>query len=408
MEGSRAVVICEPVRTAVGRYGGLLRDVPAQDLAATVIRGLLARTGVDPERISDVLLGQCYPTMEAPAIGRLAALNAGLPVSTSGLQIDRRCGSGLQAVLYAAMQVQCGVSDIVLAGGAESMSGASFFSHEMRWGSKGAGTMLHDSLARGRVTAGGALYPVPGGMIETAENLRAEYGITREDQDQLAVRSHQRAVNAQQQGRFADEIVPVTISGRGGVTVADVDEHPRADTSMETLARLKPIMGGTQDQATVTAGNSSGQNDGASVCLVTTAGRAESLGVRPMARLVSWAVAGVPPRTMGIGPVPAVSALLDRADLSLADIDLIELNEAFAAQVLACTRSLGLTSVDLEERVNVNGSGISLGHPVGATGGRILATLLREMDRREVRFGIETMCIGGGQGLAALFERTVA
>jgi acetyl-CoA C-acetyltransferase len=270
----------------------------------------------------------------------------------------------------------------------------------MRYGVGSGGVMLHDRLTRARITAGGESYPVPGGMLETAENLRREYGISREEQDQLALASHERAVAAQKDGRFDAEIVPITV----GDDVIDRDQHPRADTSLERLAKLPAILGRQDPESTVTAGNSSGQNDGASACLVTTREKAEALGLRPLARLVSWAVAGVAPRTMGIGPVPSTEKALSRASLSLSDIDLIELNEAFAAQVLACTRAWGFGEGDFE-RLNVNGSGISLGHPIGATGGRILATLLREMDRREARFGIETMCIGGGQGLAAVFER---
>lgn len=402
----RDAVICEPLRTPVGGFGGALRDVPAHELAATVIRALVERTGLPPESVDDVLLGHCYPTMDAPAIGRVAALDAGLPVSVGGLQIDRRCGSGLQAVLYAAMQVQAGASEVVLAGGAESMSNASFYSTSMRWGVRGAGpgVLLHDSLARGRVTAGGAHFPVPGGMLETAENLRREYAIPRAEQDEFAVRSHHRAAAARDAGRFAEEIVPVTVPGRKGDTVVDADEHIRADSSVEKLATLRPILGRDDPDATVTAGNASGQNDGASICVVTHPARAAELGLRPLARLVSWGVGGVAPATMGIGPVPAVAKALDVAGLALADIDLIELNEAFAAQVLACAREWKLTPADLE-RVNVNGSGISLGHPVGATGGRILATLTREMARRDARYGLETMCIGGGQGLAAVLER---
>jgi acetyl-CoA C-acetyltransferase len=389
----------------VGGFGGSLRDVPAQDLASTVIRALMERTGLPPESVEDVVLGHCYPTMDAPAIGRVAALDAGLPVTASGIQLDRRCGSGLQAVLYAAMQVQTGAADLVLAGGAESMSNAPFYSTAMRWGVKaGPGVLLNDGLARGRVTAGGKNHPVPGGMIETAENLRAEYKISREEQDEYAVRSHQRAAAAVEAGRFADELVPVTISGRKGDTVVDRDEHIRPDANVETLAELRPIMGRDDAEATVTAGNASGQNDGAAICVVTSAEKAAELGLRPLARLVSWGVAGVPPRTMGIGPVPATAKALAQADVKLADVDLIELNEAFASQVLAVTREWGFNEADFE-RTNVNGSGISLGHPVGATGGRILATLLREMDRRDARYGLETMCIGGGQGLAALFER---
>jgi acetyl-CoA C-acetyltransferase len=401
----RDAVICEPLRTPVGGFGGSLRDVPVQDLASTVIRALMERTGLPPESVDDVLLGNCYPTMEAPAIGRVAALDAGLPVTASGLQIDRRCGSGLQAVLFAAMQVQTGVSDVVLAGGAESMSNAPFYSVAMRWGVKaGPGVLLQDGLARGRVTAGGKNHPVPGGMIETAENLRREYRISREEQDEYAVRSHQRAAAAAESGRFADEIVPVVVKSRKGETVVDRDEHIRPDANAETLATLRPIMGKDDPEATVTAGNASGQNDGAAVCVVTTREKAEEFGLRPLARLVSWGVGGVPPKTMGIGPVPATARALEQAEVALKDIDLIELNEAFASQVLAVTREWGFTPSDFE-RTNVNGSGISLGHPVGATGGRILATLLREMHRRDARYGLETMCIGGGQGLAALFER---
>ncbi len=401
----RDAVICEPLRTPVGGFGGSLRDVPVQDLASTVLRALVERTGLPPESVDDVVLGHCYPTMEAPALGRVAALDAGLPVTAAGIQVDRRCGSGLQAVLYAAMQVQSGSAEVVLAGGAESMSNAPFYSTAMRWGVKaGPGVLLQDGLARGRVTAGGRNHPVPGGMLETAENLRREYSISREEQDEYSVRSHRRAAAATAEGRFADEIVPVTISGRKGDTVVERDEHIRPDSTVETLAKLRPIMGRDDPEATVTAGNASGQNDGAAACVVTSPEKAAELGLRPLARVVSWAVAGVPPETMGVGPVPATAKALDLAGLKLSDIDLIELNEAFASQVLAVTREWGFTDAD-SERMNVNGSGISLGHPVGATGARILATLTREMDRRGARYGLETMCIGGGQGLAAVLER---
>ncbi|HET9772839.1 MAG TPA: acetyl-CoA C-acetyltransferase, partial [Acidimicrobiia bacterium] len=401
----RDAVICEPLRTPVGGFGGSLRDVPAHALATTVIRALLERTGMPGDAVDDVILGHCYPTMDAPAIGRVAALDAGLPVTVTGLQIDRRCGSGLQAVLYAAMQVQSGVSELVLAGGAESMSNAPFYSTAMRWGTgAGPGVMLHDALSRGRVTAGGINFPVPGGMLETAENLRREYAIPRQEQDEYAVQSHRRAAQAAEAGRFADELVPVVISTRKGETVVDRDEHIRPDSTVEKLATLRPVLGRDDPDATVTAGNASGQNDGAAVCIVTHPARAEALGLRPLARLVSWGVGGVAPATMGIGPVPAVARALDAAELALKDVDLIELNEAFAAQVLACTREWSFGTSDFD-RLNVNGSGISLGHPVGATGGRILATLTREMARRDARYGLETMCIGGGQGLAALFER---
>jgi len=397
-------VICEPLRTAVGRYGGALKDVTPTELGATVLRALIDRTGIDPSIVDDVIFGQGYPNGEAPAIGRVAALDAGLPITVPGLQLDRRCGSGLQAVLDAAMRVQTGVADVVIAGGAESMSQVEHYSTAIRWGARGADLTLHDRLNRARQTAGGRNYPVPGGMLETAENLRREYRIPREEQDEYSVRSHQRAVAAQAEGRFADEIVPVTITDKRGETTFEADEHPRADTSVEILARLKPVRLRQDPESTVTAGNSSGQNDAAAACLVTTPEKAAELGLRPLARLVSWAVAGVAPATMGIGPVPSTAKALARAGLALADIDLIELNEAFAAQVLAVTREWELKDSDFD-RLNVNGSGISLGHPVGATGARILATGLRELRRRDGRYLLETMCIGGGQGLAAVFER---
>ncbi|WP_028925444.1 acetyl-CoA C-acetyltransferase [Pseudonocardia acaciae] len=402
----RDAVICEPLRTPVGGFGGSLRDVPAHQLAVTVARELLSRTGLPGDAVDDVIMGNCYPTMDAPAFGRVVALDAGLPVTATGLQLDRRCGSGLQSVLVAAMQVQTGAADVVLAGGAESMSSAPFYSSSMRWGVKGVPSVeLHDALARGRVTAGGVNHPVPGGMLETAENLRREYNIPRDEQDELALRSHQKAAAAAAVGVFAEEIVPVTVRGRRGDTVVDSDEHIRPDASLESLGKLRAVLGRNDPDATVTAGNASGQNDGAALCVVTSPDRAAELGLRPLARLVSWAVAGVPPATMGIGPVPATERALARAGLSLADMDLIELNEAFAAQVLACTREWGLKPLQ-DDRFNVHGSGISLGHPVGATGCRILTTLVRELHRREARYGLETMCIGGGQGLAAVFERT--
>ncbi|BBY29094.1 acetyl-CoA C-acetyltransferase [Mycolicibacterium sediminis] len=397
---TRDAVICEPVRTPIGRYGGMFTRLTAVDLGVAALRGLLDRTGIAPTDVEDVVLGHCYPSMEAPAIGRVVALDAGLPVTVPGMQLDRRCGSGLQAVVQAAMQVSTGQNDLVVAGGAESMSNVVFHSTDMRWGGARGGVTVHDALSRGRSTAGGRDHPVPGGMLETAENLRRQYGIPRDEQDELAVRSHQRAVAAQREGRLAEQIIPVAV----GDTVVDVDEHPRADTSVEALAKLKPVLRAQDPDATVTAGNSSGQNDAASMCIVTTESKAAELGLTPLVRLVSWGVAGVPPNVMGIGPVPATEAALGKAGLSLADMDLIELNEAFAAQALAVTREWGFAPSDFD-RTNVDGSGISLGHPVGATGGRMLATLARELHRRGGRYGLETMCIGGGQGLAAVFER---
>ncbi|MEW1933484.1 acetyl-CoA C-acetyltransferase [Rhodococcus sp. NPDC079359] len=397
-------VICEPLRTPVGRFGGQFRDISAQALAATVIAELVARTGISGADIDDVILGQASPNGDAPAIGRIAALDADLGIDVPGMQVDRRCGSGLQAVLQACMQVQSGGNDLVLAGGVESMSQTEFYATGMRWGVKAEAVALSDRLARARVTAGGKNFPVPGGMIETAENLRAEFSIARADQDALAVQSHQRAVAAQKSGVFAEEIVGVSVPQRKSDPVlVTTDEHPRADTTVESLAKLKAIRASIDPESTVTAGNASGQNDGAAIAIVTTPEKAAALGLRPLVRLAGWGVAGVAPRTMGIGPVPASEKALGRLGLSLDDMGIIELNEAFAAQALAVTRSWGIESDD--PRLNPHGSGISLGHPVGATGARILATLLREMDRREVRYGLETMCIGGGQGLAAVFER---
>lgn len=403
----RDTVICEPVRTPIGRYGGMFKALSAVELGVAALTGLLERTGLAPDAIDDLVLGHCYPSSEAPAIGRVVALDAGLPVTVTGMQVDRRCGSGLQAVIQAVLQVGSGGSDVVVAGGAESMSNVAFYSTDMRWGAARTGVTVHDALARGRTTAGGRHHPVPGGMLETAENLRRDYGISRTEQDELAVTSHQRAVAAQKDGILAEEIVPVTVRTRHGDERIDTDEHPRADTSIESLSRLKPALRAQDPDATVTAGNASGQNDAASMCLVTTPQRAAELGLTPLVRLVSWGLAGVAPKVMGIGPVPATAAALSRAGLRLADIDLIELNEAFAAQALAVMREWGFTEAD-RTRTNVHGSGISLGHPVGATGGRMLATLARELDRRQARYGLETMCIGGGQGLAAVFERVTS
>jgi acetyl-CoA C-acetyltransferase len=398
------VVICAPIRTPVGRFGGALASLSATSLASTLLTELVRRTGLGEGDVDDVVLGNCYPSGENPAIGRIAALDAGLGTGVPGLQLDRRCGSGLQAVLYAAGQVATGAASVVVAGGVESMSQVEHYALGLRTGVRQGGVELVDRLDRARETAGGRFHPVPGGMLETAENLRAQYGISREEQDELAVRSQQRAGAAHDEGRFADELVPVTVPGRRGApdVVVDRDEHPRPGTTLEDLARLRPVRQKLDAASTVTAGNASGQNDGAAMCVVTTRDEAERRGLRPMLRLRSWAVAGVGPEVMGIGPVPATAAALERAGLDLADMDVIELNEAFAAQVLACLREWKVDATD--ERLNPNGSGISLGHPVGATGARILATLAHEMQRRGSRYGLETMCIGGGQGLAAVFE----
>jgi acetyl-CoA C-acetyltransferase len=398
------VVICEPIRTPVGRFGGALASLSAVDLASLTLTELVRRTGLREGDVDDVVLGQCYANGESPAIGRIAALDAGLGTGVPGIQIDRRCGSGLQAVLYAAGQVATGAAKVVVAGGAESMSNVEHYALGLRTGVRAGGVQLMDRLDRARETAGGRFHPVPGGMLETAENLRREYSISREEQDELAVRSQQRAVDAHAAGRFAAELVPVTVAGRRGKpdVVVDRDEHPRPGTTLEDLAALRPLRLRVDAESTVTAGNASGQNDGAAMCVVTTRDEADRRGLRPVLALRSWAVSGVGPEVMGIGPVPATAAALDRAGLTMDDLDVLELNEAFAAQVLACLREWKVDPTD--ERLNPNGSGISLGHPVGATGARILATMAHEMQRRGSRYGLETMCIGGGQGLAAVFE----
>lgn len=397
-------MICNPVRTPVGRMGGALAALTAADLATTALRALIERTGLGEGDVDDVVLGHGYSGGEAPALGRIAALNAELGTAVPGLQIDRRCGSGLQAVLYAAGQIATGAARVVIAGGAESMSNVEHYALGLRTGVRQGAVTLLDRLDRARETAGGAHHPISGGMIETAENLRRVYGITRQEQDELAVRSHHRAVAAHREGRFADEVVPVTVAGRRAApdTVVDCDEHPRGDITVEKLAALRPIRSTIDAESTVTAGNASGQNDGAAMCVVTTAADANRRGLQPMLALRSWAVTGCRPEMMGIGPVSATEAALQRAGLTLDDIDLIELNEAFAAQVLAV---LSEWKVDpLDDRLNPNGSGISLGHPIGATGARILATAAHEAHRRGAETVLETMCIGGGQGLAAVFE----
>ena len=289
----RQAVICEPLRTPVGRYGGVFKDVPATMLAETVLRELVRRTGIKPTDIDDVIFGQCYPNGEAPAIGRIAALDAGLGVNVPGLQIDRRCGSGLQAVIDAAMRVQTGAANLVIAGGVDSMSQAEHYFFGGRFGIRGDSQTLWDRIARGRITSGGKHHPVAGGMLETAENLRRDHNVSRSAQDELALRSQQNAAAAQKGGRFVDEIVAVAVKGRSGVQHITVDEHPRADTTLEMLASLTPVRLKQDSDSTVTAGNASGQNDGASACIVTTPEKAAELGLKPLARLVNWAVAGV-------------------------------------------------------------------------------------------------------------------
>ena len=396
----RGVAIVAPVRTAVATFGGGLRDVSAADLASLVIKEAVERSGIDPARLDDVILGCGYPSGENPAIGRLAGLKADLPIEVPGYQLDRRCSSGLQAILNAAMLVQTENADAVVAGGVESMSSAEYYVNEARWGGRFGSQTFHDRLVRARETiAPEERFGYISGMVETAENLAKQYEISRQEQDEYSLRSHQRAVAAVEAGKFDQEIVGVPIPQRRGDPVDFVkDENPRGDTSMEALGRLRPVM----PDGTVTAGNASSQNDAASVCLVVAEDKVEELGVTPMAYLRGWAVTGCHPAYMGIGPVPSVNKLMPKIGMSLDDMDLIELNEAFAAQVLSVLREWKLPN---EDKLNVNGSGISLGHPIAATGARILTTLLHEMERRDAQFGLETMCVGGGQGVAAVFER---
>ena len=405
MSDPKDIVICNPKRTAVGRYGGAFVGVPVQELAATVVKAVIEDARISGEVIDDIILGQASPNGAAPALGRVVGLDAELGVEVPGMQLDRRCGSGLQAIATAAAHVAAGAADLIVAGGAESMSNTEYtVDGKIRWGAKGGTMELKDRLQEGREQAGGKHHPIPGGMIETAENLREEYSIERERQDKLAVASHARAAAAQKAGDFDAEIVPVSVPQRKGApVVVDKDEHIRPGTSEESLAKLRPVMGKSLDGATVTAGNASGQNDGAAAMIVTTRAKAEELGLDPYAVLRGWAVAGVAPETMGIGPVDATKKVFDRLGLTFDDIDLIELNEAFAAQALAVLDAWGISEDD--PRVNPVGSGISLGHPVGATGARMVVTAAHRMRRTDAKRALVTMCIGGGQGLAAVIER---
>ena len=399
----KRAAIVSPLRTPVGAFGGALRPVPVEELGATVARAIVQRTGLDPARIDDVVFAQSYSNGETPCTGRWVALQAGFPIEVAGMQLDRRCGGGLQAIATAAMMVQTGAADVVMAGGVESMSNVEYYTTGMRWGSRAGSVTMHDRLDRGRERSQPeGRFGRISGMIETAENLARDYAISREAADAYAARSHQRAAAAWEQGRFADEVVPVSVPQRkGDALVVDRDEGVRADASREAMAKLRAVM----KDGIVTAGNACQQNDAAAACLVVAEDKLAELGLEPSAWLVGWAAAGCEPSHMGIGPVPAVHKVLARTGLRLDQMDLIELNEAFACQVLACVKGWGLSMDALEDRLNVNGSGISLGHPVGATGARILATLLHELQRRKGRYGLETMCIGGGQGVAAIFER---
>ncbi len=400
----RRAAIVAPIRTAVGKFGGSLSSLTAGELGAVVLKALIDRTRIDPSRVDDVVFAQGYGNGEAPCIAHWAWLLAGLPLEVPGYQLDRRCGSGLQAIANAAMMVQTGVSDVVVAGGVESMSNVEHYTTDIRKGVRAGNLTLHDRLTRGRVMSQPVeRFGVISGMIETAENLARDYEISREACDAYAARSHQRAAAAWDKGLFADELVAVSVpQKKGEALIFDHDEGYRADATLESLGKLRPLEGGV-----VTAGNASQQNDAAAACLVVAEDKLEELGLEPIAWFHSWAAAGCDPSRMGIGPVPAVERLFARNGLGWSDIDLVELNEAFAPQVLSCLKGWGWSDDDSRHEIlNVNGSGISLGHPIGATGGRILANLTRELHRRGGKYGLETMCIGGGQGIAAVFERT--
>lgn len=402
--GLRRAAIVAPTRTAVGTFGGALKDLPVEDLGGAVVKAVVERSGIDPARIDDVVFAQSYANSEVPCVGRWLALNSGLPIEVPGMQLDRRCGGGLQALITGAMMVQTGGADAVLAGGVESMSRIEYYTTTNRWGARAGTVQLYDRLDRGRERS----QPVwrfgeISGMIETADNLAADYSISREAADAWAARSQQRAAAAWNEGRFADEVTPLEFPQRkGDPVVFDRDQGVRGESTVETLGKLRSI--GTS--GTVTAGNSSQQNDAAAGMLIVAEDQLDALGLEPIGYLTGWAAAGCEPSHMGIGPVPAVERLARRAGFASAGAllerqDLVELNEAFATQVLAVLEGWQWRD---DERINVNGSGISLGHPIGATGARMVTTMLHELKRRGGGSGLATMCIGGGQGLAATFE----
>ncbi|GEC91168.1 MULTISPECIES: acetyl-CoA C-acetyltransferase [Brevibacillus] len=388
------VVIAAAGRTPIGTFGGVLKDVSARKLAETVIRGVMARSGLEASQINEVILGNCIQRTDEPNIARVAALDAGLGKEVTGFTIQRQCASGMQAIVSGASQILLGDSEIVLAGGVESMSNAPYVLKNARWGKR---------LTHGEMTdAMWELLTDPHHQIlmgETAERLVDIYGITREESDEIALRSQQNAIRAIDSGLFAEEIIGVPIQKRTEEIIVTEDEFPRRGVTLESLAKLRPSF---RDNGTVTPGNASGLNDGASAAVLMKEGKARELGIEPLGRIVSWAVAGVEPDLMGYGPVPAVKRALAKAGLTLADIELIEVNEAFAAQYLAVEKLLELP----REITNVNGSGIALGHPVGSTGCRIVVTLLHEMKRRQLKRGLAALCVGGGMGMAMVVERT--
>jgi 3-oxoadipyl-CoA thiolase len=398
---SRTPVVVDGLRTPFGRYGGALAQVRPDDLAAHVIRAVVARTGVEVEAIDDVIFGAANQAGEDNRnVGRMAALLAGLPVEVPGATVNRLCGSGMNAVVNAAHAIAAGDGSLFVAGGVESMTRAPFVMAKPSAAFPRGEQTLYDTTLGWRFTnprLAEAHYPYS--MGETAENVVERCGVTREEQDAFALESQQRWAAAQATGRFADEVVPIDVAEGNATRTLDTDEHPRPETTLEQLAKLKPAFR-RDESGSVTAGNSSGINDGAAALLVISEARARELGLRPMARMLASAVAGVDPATMGLGPIPASRRALERAGLSVDDLDLVELNEAFAAQAIPCMRELGLDP----EKVNVNGGAIAIGHPLGASGARLVATLLHEMRRRGARYGLATMCIGVGQGIASVWE----
>jgi len=396
----RDAVIVDAVRTPVGRYNGVLRDVRPDDLAAHVIKELIRRTGIDPNQIEDVIFGASNQAGEDNRnVARMALLLAGLPVAVAGQTVNRLCGSGMQAVASAAQAIKVGEGDVLIAGGVESMTRAPFVMAKPQAAFPRGEVKLHDTTLGWRFTNPklAESYP-PFSMGETAENVAERFRVTREEQDRFALLSHQRAVRAITEGRFKDEIVPVVIPQPSGApVVVDTDEHPRADTTLEKLAALRPVF---KKDGSVTAGNSSGINDGAAAVLLVSAEAAERLNLAPMARVVASAVAGVDPAYMGLGPIPATRKVLERTGLTVDDMTVVELNEAFAAQVLPCIRELKIPP----DKLNPNGGAIAMGHPIGFSGARLVTTLVHELRRRKGRFGLATMCIGVGQGIALVVE----
>ncbi|MGQ9674122.1 MAG: thiolase family protein [Chloroflexota bacterium] len=397
----REAVIVGAVRTPIGRYGGALKNVRPDDLAALVIGEVVKRVGVNPADVEDVMFGAANQAGEDNRnVARMALLLADFPVSVAGVTINRLCASGLQSIMFAAQSIQTGNGDIIVAGGVESMTRAPLvMAKPTAEFPRGEITMYDTTLGWRFLNPRLAAKHYPFSLGETAENVAERYGITREDQDRLALASQMKAVAAIREGRFKDEIVPVEVPlGKGQTTLFDTDEHPRPDTTLEKLAALRPAF---KKNGTVTAGNSSGINDGAAALVLMSMDKARELGIKPMVRIVASAVAGVDPAVMGLGPIPSTRKALARAGLTINDIDLVEINEAFASQAVACIREL---EMDVD-KVNVNGGAIALGHPLGCTGARLTTTLVHEMVRRQVRYGLATMCIGIGQGAAMIVER---